>query len=71
MFKNLSNSYLLVASKKDLEVGIKAVTYGTFRKPEYRIKTIIREKEVIKQANSKLAQKHIENIGRNLEILES
>ena len=71
MFKNLSNSYLLVASKKDLEVGIKAVTYGTFRKPEYRIKTIIKEKEVIKQANSKLAQKHIENIGRNLEILES
>ena len=71
MFKNLSNSYLLVASKEDLDIEVKAVTYGTFRKPEYRIKTIIKEKEVIKKANSKEAKSHIENIGKNIEILES
>ena len=71
MFKNLSNSYLIVASKGDLDIGIKAVTYGTFRKPEYRIKTIIKEKEVIKKANSVSAKQHIENVGKNIEILES
>ena len=69
MFKYLSNSYLIVASKSDLDIGIKAVTYGTFRKPEYRIKTVIKEKEVIKTSNSNMNNSHIENMGKNIDLL--
>ena len=69
MFKSLANSYLVVATKGELDDEIKAVTYGTFRKPEYRIKTIIKDKEVVKTANSKEAINHIKNVGNNIELL--
>ena len=71
VFKILTNSYLVIATKGELDKEIKAVTYGTFRKSEYRIKTTIKEKEVVKTANSKDAIKHIENIGKNIDILET
>lgn len=69
LFKLFVNSYLLVANNSKEDIGIKAVTYGIFRKPEYRIKTIIKTKEVVKTANNELAKKHIQRIKENIEIL--
>ena len=70
IFKFLANSYFIVANKTKENIGIKAVTYGLLRKPEYRIKTIIKEKEVVKTANNEKANSHIERIKENIEILE-
>lgn len=69
LFKLFCNSYLVVANNSKEDIGIKAVTYGIFRKPEYRIKTIIKSKEVIKTANTEIAEKHIQRIKENIEIL--
>lgn len=69
IFKLFSNSYLLIASNKEENIDVRAVTYGFFRKPEFRIKTIIKNKEVQKTANSNLSDNHIENIQNNIKIL--
>lgn len=70
IFKFFVNSYFIVASKKEENIDIKAVTYGIFRKPEYKIKTVIKEKEVIKTANDVRAEAHILQIRKNIEILK-
>lgn len=70
LFKLFTNSVLIVASAEDIKTDIKAVTYGFFRKPEYRIKTIIKNKEVIKNAKTDLSNKHIKKIQENIKLLE-
>ena len=70
LFKLFVNSYLIVANNSKEDIGVKAVTYGVFRKPEYRIKTVIKSKEVIKTANNNRAEKHILVIKNNIELLE-
>lgn len=68
LFKFFTNSYLIVAQRQE-ENDVKAATYGIFRKKEFRIKTIIKENEVIKTANSEKAQEHINKIKENIDIL--
>ncbi len=70
LFKFFVNSYFVVANKTKENIGVKAVTYGLLRKPEYRIKTIIKDKEVIKTANNEKSVSHINRIKENIEILE-
>ncbi len=74
LFKFFANSVLIIASeediKTDIKTDIKSVTYGFFRKPEYRIKTIIKNKEVVKKAKTELSNKHVREIQDNIKILE-
>ncbi len=70
LFKLFANSYFIVAEKSKNNLGIRAVTYGLLRKPEYRIKTIIKEKEVFKTANNVKAEGHINRIKENINLLE-
>ena len=70
LFKFFANSVLIIASEEDIKTDIKSVTYGFFRKPEYRIKTIIKNKEVVKKAKTELSNKHVREIQDNIKILE-
>ncbi len=71
LLKFFANSYLVVARKQNEDIGIKAVTYGMYRKKEYRIKTTIKENEVVKVANHEAGLKHIHNIKENIELLNN
>lgn len=70
LFKLFTNSILIVASEKESKDDIRAVTYGFFRKPEYRIKTTIKNSEVIKKSKSDFSNNHINQIQKNIKILE-
>lgn len=70
LFKFFVNSYFIVATKTKENLNIKAVTYGLLRKPEFRIQTIIKDKEVIKTANNENSKTHINRIKENIEVLE-
>lgn len=69
MFPFFSNSYFIEVSNKENFEDIKYVSYGTTRKENYRIKTVMREKAVYKNANNEKAVSHIENIARNIKVL--
>ena len=71
LFKNFSNSYFIVAQKDMKKIDLKAATYGMYRKKEYRIKTTIKENEVVKVANHEAGLKHIYNIKENINILNN
>ena len=71
LIKIFANSYLIVAQKDIKDIDVKAVTYGMYRKKEYRIKTLIKENEVIKVANHEDGLKHIYNIKENIELLNA
>ena len=71
LFKNFSNSYFIVAQKNIKKIDLKAATYGMYRKKEYRIKTTIKENEVVKVANHEAGLKHIHNIKENIELLNN
>ena len=62
LLKVFANSYLIVAQKGIKDIDVKAVTYGMYRKKEYRIKTLIKENEVVKLANHEDGLKHIYNV---------
>lgn len=69
-FKNFANSFLIEASKQQLEDNkIKFITFSNIRKDEYRIKTVIEEKEVYKTNINNKSKKHIENVKKNIDIL--
>ena len=70
-FKLFANSYFLEISKQDIENEIRYVNFEVYRKKEYNIKTIIKKDVVIKTANIELAQNHINNIKKNIDILKS
>lgn len=70
-FKKFANSFLLEISKKEIkENDIKFISFSNIRKDEYRIKTIIRNKQVVKTAVNEKAIKHIEKVKNNIETLE-
>lgn len=72
LFKNFANSFLVEATKTELEDNdICFVSYSNIRKPEYRIKTIIKGNEVHKTNNGTESEQHIENIKKNIDILNS
>lgn len=71
MFPFFANSYFIEVSNKENFEDIKYVSYGITRQKKYRIKTVMKENAVYKNANSKEAISHIENIARNIEVLNA
>lgn len=71
MFPFFANSYFIEVSNNENFEDIKYVSYGITRQKKYRIKTIMKENAVYKTANNDEAQAHIENIARNISVLNS
>jgi len=70
-FKKFANSFLIEISNKSIEENdIKFIAFSNMRKDEYRIKTIVTEKEVYKSNINSKSKKHIEKIKKNIEILQ-
>ena len=69
LFKYFSNSYFVEIGNDNNFENIKYVSYGITRRKEYQIKTIIREKDVLKSANNSDAKSHIDSISNNIDIL--
>lgn len=69
MFPFFANSYFIEASNKENFEDIKYVSYGITRQRKCRIKTVMKNDFVYKNANSKEAISHIENMAKNIEIL--
>ena len=63
------NSFLIEASKKEIENNIKYISFTNYRKKEYRISTILTDDYAIKKSASIDADKHIQNISENLKFL--
>ncbi len=53
------NSFLIEIQNQSIENAIKYVTFSNYRKEEYRVMTLIKEKEVVKKATNQKAEKHI------------
>lgn len=70
-FKMFANSYFLEIGREEIENEVKYVNFEIYRKNEYNIKTIIKEKFVYKRANEEASQKHINEINKNIEILKN
>ena len=68
-FPFFANSFFIEASENESFQDIKYVGYGITRKEEYRIKTVIREDIVQKTADNDNSKEHIENISRNIKVL--
>lgn len=66
-FKFFANSFLVEASKKEIEADIKYISFTNYRKKEYRVATILTKEFAIKKAGSKEAEKHIQEIANNVE----
>lgn len=64
--KFFANSFLVEASKEQIETDIKYVSFTNYRKKEYRVETILTNDYAIKKASNSEAQKHINNISDNL-----
>ena len=66
LFVNLSNSYLIEASKEKLNTDVKYVSFNNYRKEEYQLTTIIREEIVEKRPTTQKAEDNIKRICKNL-----
>ena len=71
LFKIFANSFLIEISDEPIKNDIVYVTFGNSRKEKYRLKTIMRKSDVYKEAVTKIAEGHIEEIKNNIEILEN
>lgn len=71
MFPFFANSYFIEVSNKENFEDIKYVSYGITRQKNYRIKTVMKENAVYKNANNEEAKSHIENIARNINVLKA
>lgn len=70
LFKIFANSYFIECSKNEFEDNnIEFVSFSNMRKEEYRIKTIIKGDFVYKQNLNEKSISHIENIEKNIDIL--
>ena len=71
-FEKFANSFLIEISRNTIEENqIRFVSFSNMRKDEYRIKTIVKEKEVYKTAVNSKADGHIENVKKNIDILNN
>lgn len=71
-FKNYANSFLLEISQENIkENDIKFIAFSNMRKDEYRIQTIVKEKEVCKYSINSKSQEHIDKIKQNIETLNN
>ena len=70
LFKLFANSYLIECSRQEFpDNQIEFVSFSNMRKPEYSIKTIIQGDKVYKTAMNEQAKSHIEDIKKNLDVL--
>ena len=69
LFPSFANSFLVEISKEKIQNKIERVSFGNFRKPEYRLKTVILNDEVYKEEINELSKNHLLNIKENNEIL--
>lgn len=65
-----ANSFFIEISNREIDTSVKYVSYANYRKKEFRVMTIISNDKVIKKSADKLAQKHIETIKENSEVLK-
>lgn len=69
-FEFFANSYFVEIGKSELEDnGIKFVSYTNIRKEKYKIQTIIYNDRVEKTYSNEEAKSHIDNIIRNIDIM--
>ena len=69
-FFDFANSFFIEVSRNELiENNIKFITFSNIRKDKYRIKTIIKDNEVYKTNVNDKSKDHIENIKKNIDIL--
>ena len=70
-FKIFANSFFIEITKNKIEEEkIQFISFSNIRKPEYRIKTIIKEGNVYKYALNEKSRNHIEKIKENIDILK-
>lgn len=62
IFDFFINSFFIEIQKQPFENKIKYVTFSNYRKEEYRVMTLIKEKEVIKKATNPKAEQHMNHI---------
>lgn len=67
LFTFFANSYLVEISKIDNKIQF--VSFNNSRKDEYKIKTIMKEDIVYKQSLDEKGNKHINDIKKNIDIL--
>lgn len=71
-FKFFANSYFIEIGKKELEENeIRFVSYTNIRKEKYKIQTIIYKDRVEKTYANEKSREHIENVKKNIEILNN
>lgn len=68
-FPFFANSFFIEVAEKDRFEDIRYIGYGITRKEEHRIKTVIRKNIVEKTADNEKAKAHIQNIARNIKVL--
>ena len=67
---DFANSFLIEVSKQEIQdKEIKFITYSNIRKNKYRIKTIVKEKEVHKTNVNEKSKGHIDKIKKNVDLL--
>lgn len=70
LFKFYANSYFIEIGKSNLEENnIKFVSYTNIRKEQYRIQTTIYEDRVEKTYTNEYAKNHINDIKKNIDIM--
>lgn len=70
LFKLYANSYFIEIAKEELEENnIKFVSYTNIREKEFNIQTTIFENRVEKTYLTKKSKKHIENMKKNIDIM--
>lgn len=69
-FKYFANSFLVEISNNIVDNNIRFITFSNMRKDEYRIKTIVKEKEVYKTNVNEKSKKHINAVKENIQILQ-
>jgi len=72
MFSFFTNSYLIeITKKQENESNVNYVNYTNMRKEKYKLETKIEENKVTKKASKESERNHIEQMGRNIEILRN
>lgn len=72
ILKNFLNSYFIEIFKEDyVENGIKFVSFSNMRKKQYRIKTIIYDKKVVKSNMISRSKEHINSIKNNIDYMKA
>lgn len=65
------NSYLIEASKKEIQNEVKYISFNNCRKDKYRLITIIKDDVVEKRPANKKAEEHIKKIVNNISNLKN